>query len=275
MSFEFAQALWPFSQIGWLQALVYAAIIGAVAVFLARTVRRVILALGRRANRFPVDRTSLVFVAQLAQLGIYVGAAMIYAQLVPGLRSLGTALLAGVSIVSIVIGLAAQSTLSNFIAGFSLLLYRPFKVGDSLQITAPTGLETGVVHAVTLGYTVLQTFDRRRIVVPNSAIFNQVTVNLTAGGSRSLASVPFTVGYEADLDRTQAALIDLARKHPQVLEVLDCPVTELAAAGVTLTLRAWCADPRTAQEVRFGLLEDGLKLLERTGVPPFASRVGK
>src|SRR5690625_6156333 len=115
-----------------------------------------------------------------------------FAHAVPQLRSLGTALLAGVSIASVVIGLAAQSTLSNFIAGISLLLYRPFRVQDRIQVNAPTGVETGVVEAVTLGYTVLRTLDRRRVVVPNALIANQVTVNLTQTSKRGLISGPCT-----------------------------------------------------------------------------------
>ncbi len=73
----------------------------------------------------------------------------------PSLRSLETALLTGASVASIVVGLAAQNTLGSLIAGVSLLLYRPFEVGDRAQIAAPTGVETGVVERLTLGYTIL------------------------------------------------------------------------------------------------------------------------
>jgi len=68
---------------------------------------------------------------------IWVLAVMLYAQLIPGLRSLGIALLAGASVASIIVGLAAQSTLGNLIAGLSLLLYRPVQIGDLVQLTVP------------------------------------------------------------------------------------------------------------------------------------------
>ena len=77
-----------------------------------------------------VDRTGIQFVTQLSQALIYLGATVLYAHLVPVLPQLGTALLTGVSVASVVIGLAAQNTLGNVIAGFSLLLYRPFRIGD-------------------------------------------------------------------------------------------------------------------------------------------------
>jgi small conductance mechanosensitive channel len=123
-----------------------------------------------------VDRTTINF---LAQIGVWLFAFISYAHLVPALASLGTAWLAGVSVISVIMGLAAQNTLGNLIAGISLILYRPFKVGDRLQITAPTGLETGTVESLNLGYTVLKTDDNRRVVVPNSAMASQTTINLT------------------------------------------------------------------------------------------------
>ena len=150
-------------------ALLFGAVIFAVAWGVNRGIRAVGRAASRDDSRLSVDRTSVTFLQQFAQVVVWLVAMAFFAQAVPQLRSLGTALLAGVSIASVVIGLAAQSTLSNFIAGISLLLYRPFRVGDRIQVNAPTGVETGVVEAVTLGYTVLRTLDRRRVVVPNAS----------------------------------------------------------------------------------------------------------
>src|SRR5258708_32465173 len=70
------------------------------------------------------DQMAVNFMIQLLQVSIFIAAIILYAQLVPSLRSLGTALLAGVSVVSVVLGLAAQSTLGNLVAGVALLLYR-------------------------------------------------------------------------------------------------------------------------------------------------------
>ena len=135
-------------------------------------------------TRAYVDRTTINFLAQLAKIGVWLFAFISYAHLVPPLKSLGTAWLASVSVISVIFGLAAQSTLGNLIAGISLLLYRPFKVGDRLQVTAPTGLETGIVESLDLGYTVLKTDDNRRIVVPNSSMASQTTVNLSGEDPR-------------------------------------------------------------------------------------------
>jgi small-conductance mechanosensitive channel len=125
-----------------------------------------------------IDLTSVTFFAQVARVGIYLAAAVLYAGLVPALHSLGTALLAGVSIASIVVGLAAQTTLGNLVAGFAVVLYKPFRVGDRLRVGAPGGVEMGRVERLTLGYTILRGDDGRAIVVPNSVMASQITVNL-------------------------------------------------------------------------------------------------
>jgi len=94
------------------------------------------------------------------------------------LLALGTALLAGVSIVSIVLGLAAQNTLSNLIAGLSLVLYRPIRVGDEVQLTTPRVLMTAKVELVSLGYTMLRDVGGDQIVVPNSVVATSVVIRV-------------------------------------------------------------------------------------------------
>jgi small-conductance mechanosensitive channel len=130
------------------------------------------------ADHVSIDRTGIQFWTQLTQALIYLCALVLYAHLVPVLRQVGTALLTGVSIASVVIGLAAQNTLGNVIAGFALLLYRPFRIGDRVQFAGPSGLATGTVESLSVGYTVIRGDDGRKIIVPNSTMATQVTVNL-------------------------------------------------------------------------------------------------
>lgn len=132
-----------------------------------------------------------------------------------------------------------------------------------MQVAAPSGLETGVVESLTLGYTVLRTYDNRRIVVPNSLMAAQVTVNLTSRDPKVMLVLPIGIGYGADLDLARTVLLELARTHPDVASVVDCPVTQLGASAVTLTLRAWCADAATAKRVQFDLLEQETSVRRR------------
>jgi small conductance mechanosensitive channel len=254
-------------------ALFYALVFLTIAALLARALRLAVAEVLRKDERGLIDRTIASFLSQLAQIAIYLIALSLYAHLIPAMRALGTALLAGVSVASVVIGLAAQNTLGNLIAGISLVLYRPFSVGDRVQVTAPSGLETGVVESLTLGYTVLQTFDNRRVVVPNSAMASQVTVNLTSKDARVMSSIPVGIGYGADMDKARAILLDLARNHPAAEAIVGCPVTALGDSSVLLSLRAWVADAAKAKQFEFDILEQAKKRFDREGIEiPFPYR---
>ena len=251
-------------------ALVGAFVFGLAAWLVGRALRRAVHRILLYDKRALMDRTTVHFLGQLAQIGVYLFAFISYAHLVPALAHLGTAWLAGASVISVIIGLAAQNTLGNLIAGVSLVLYRPFKVGDRLQVTAPTGLETGNIESVNLGYTILKTDDNRRIVVPNSLIASQTIVNLTSEDTRVLCSVPMSLHYEADVDKARSILTALARQDPKAQSVCGCPVTQVGPAGVVLTLSAWCANATDAFDFKCALLEEARKQFIQAGLlPPF------
>lgn len=155
-------------------AFFYALVFLAVALFAGRLARL----LARRSARHLSDVTALNFVVQFLQVVIFLIALILYAHLIPALRAMGTALLAGVSVASVVVGLAAQNTLSNLVAGFSLLLYRPFHIGDRVQLGTPRGVSIGTVTSLSLGYTILTDPDNHEIIVPNSVMVTQVIIRL-------------------------------------------------------------------------------------------------
>jgi small-conductance mechanosensitive channel len=77
-----------------------------------------------------------------------------------------------------VVGLAARNTLGNLIAGLSLVLYRPVRVGDTVQLNSPKGLLTAAVERVTLGYTFLRDTEEKEVIVPNSVMASSVVIRL-------------------------------------------------------------------------------------------------
>jgi small-conductance mechanosensitive channel len=217
------------------------------------------------------DRMAVKFLAKLIRYCVYVFAFVGYAHFVPSLSSLGAASLTSISVITVIVGLAAQNTLGNLVAGISLLLYRPFKLGDRLQVIAPTGLETGFVENLTLGYTLLRTDDNRRIVVPNSLMASQTTNNLTGNDPRVICSVPVGISYDSDIDKARSILLALASKHPRAKEVCGCPLTQVGSLGMVLTLDVWCADAFTAITLRYDLLEQAVKRFAQEGIGiPFA-----
>jgi small-conductance mechanosensitive channel len=250
-------------------AVVYALIFAVCAWLLGRLLRVTVERALARDKHDHFDRMAVKFLAKLLRYCVYAFAVVAYAHFVPSLSSLGTASLTSISVLTVVVGLAAQNTLGNLVAGLALLLYRPFKLGDRLQVVAPTGVETGVVESLTLGYTLLRTDENRRVVVPNSLMASQTSINLTGDDPRVLCTVAIMISYGADIDRARGLLLQLASQHPKSEKVGACPLTLLGNSGMTLALEVWCADALTAITLRCDLLEQAVKrfAVEGIGLP--------
>ena len=133
-------------------AILFAAVFAFFAWLVGTLLKETVQRLLAHDKHDHIDRMAVKFIAKLVRYGVYAFAFAAYAHFVPALSGLGAASLTSIGMISLIVGFAAQNTLGNLIAGISLLLYRPFKLGDRLQVTAPTGLETGIVEGLTLGY---------------------------------------------------------------------------------------------------------------------------
>jgi small-conductance mechanosensitive channel len=161
-------------------ALLLAAVLAVVGLLLSAAVRRMLRTVLEHDRNDHVDPITLSFVSHLAVLLLWILLFTLYAHVVPALNRLGTTMLAGVGLVSVIVGFAAQTTLGNLVAGISLVLYKPFRRGDRLQVAAPTqdDFEVGTVEDITLGFTVLRTDDGREIIIANGAMAQQTMIKL-------------------------------------------------------------------------------------------------
>jgi small conductance mechanosensitive channel len=134
------------------------------------------------------------------------------------------------------IGLAFQGSLSNFSAGVMLLVFRPFKVGDVVNVAG----ETGKVDEIGLFTTTMDTPDNRRLILPNGAIFGAVIENITHHPIRRV-DVAVGTDYTADLDRTREVLLKAAVEIPDQVPDKEPVVVlgELGASSVDWSIRVW------------------------------------
>lgn len=243
----------PDSLIG---AIAYLLIFVVVALVLSRLLRKAVHASMTRSGH--IDRTTISFLQQILTALIWVGTLILYAHLIPVLRSLGTALLAGASVASVVIGLAAQSTLGNLVAGVAITLYRPFRLGDTLQVAAPTGTEIGVVELISLGYTTLRAPAGHLIVVPNSLAASQVTLNLSSNSSFAPWPLVITIHLPqgADIESARELASKVAHEKGDAKAVLGCYLTKVEATGITLELRLAANDAAHRDKLRSTLLAE-------------------
>ncbi len=235
-------------------ALAYLVIFVIVALVLSCALRTAVHAAMTRSGH--IDRTTISFLQQILTALIWAMILILYAHLIPVLRSMGTALLAGASVASVVIGLAAQSTLGNLVAGVSITIYRPFRLGDTLQVAAPTGTEIGVVELISLGYTTLRAPAGHLIIVPNSLAASQVSINLNANASFAPWPLVITLrlGRDVDLETARELALKVAKESGDAKTVLGCYLTKVEATAVTLELRLLANDAAHRDKLRSVLL---------------------
>jgi small-conductance mechanosensitive channel len=234
-------------------ALGYLVLFVIAAMLLSRALRAAVHAAMARNGH--LDRTTVSFLQQIGTAMIWVVLLILYAHLIPVLRSMGTALLAGASVASVVIGLAAQSTLGNLVAGVSITIYRPFRLGDTLQVAAPTGTEIGVVDIISLGYTTLRAPDGHLIVLPNSIAASSVIINLNSTFAPGTISISIRLSRAADVEAARSLAIAVATEQVGEKGVAGCYLTKVDGSGATLDLRLAAPEFKSRDLLRSLLLD--------------------
>ena len=211
--------------------VVKALVILFIAFLLSAWVRRILLGAMTRAK---LDITLAKFISNAAKWGILVLAVLMVLS-VFGIQTASFAVVIGA--LGLAIGLAFQGTLSNVASGMMLLIFRPFKVGDVVNLAGTVCK----VDEIQLFFTTVDTFDNRRVIIPNSKIFGEVIENITYHQKRR-ADVVVGVAYSADIDETRAALERAVERVEKKLEGEPHQVwlDSLGDSAVVWHLRVWC-----------------------------------
>lgn len=183
----------------------------------------------------------------------------------PETRGIVFSLFVAAGFASIVIGLAAQSTLSNLISGALIAITQPFRIGDAVMFQN----EFCFVEDIKLTYTAFRTWDNRRLMIPNSLFQSQVVINYTSVDPTMLVPVFVQISYESDLEKARQIMVDIAKKHPDFLPIGDLPkvhVMEFGESGINLRLLARAKDQPTAFEMAKEILVQIKKEFDANGI---------
>ncbi len=181
-----------------------------------------------------------------SQLGINVGAA-----------------LAGLGVLGLTIGFAAKDSLSNIMAGFLIFWDKPFHVEQWVTL----GDHYGKVAEITMRTTRLQTRDNKWVIIPNATVIDQILINHSTNGETRL-QVPVGIGYEQEIPKARAVILDALRHVKYVLEspAPAVVVNDLGSSSVDLLVLAWVADAQDEKPAFFAVME-ALKLaLDGAGI---------
>jgi small-conductance mechanosensitive channel len=207
--------------------IVFAVIVFIVAFILSKifkfTVGRFVKAAAAKLN---VDHTRYKFFKNTIDFIIYLIAVIVIFKSIPSLNTYGNTLLTGAGVLAAIVGFASQSAFSNIISGVFLVIFRPFSVGDRVQIGQ---LYMGNVEDITLRHTVIRNFENRLIIIPNSVINNETIINSTLAKENVIMFIEIPISFNSNMDRAMHIMAEEAMKHPD------------------------CKDNRTAEEIKNGM----------------------
>jgi small conductance mechanosensitive channel len=169
---------------------------------------------------------------------------------IPQVRVAAGVVLGSSAVIALIVGYAAQPTLSNFIAGILIAFMQPLRIGDHVEASGAVG----TVEDIGLTYTRIRSPDGARFYLPNSKLASDTIRNATLAGAEHLARVSISVPSSADADWVMKMLVEEARKAPGTLPERT-PVATVAAVGpgfVETAVEAWSrTDGQAANAARW------------------------
>ncbi|AZU04784.1 MscS mechanosensitive ion channel [Glycocaulis alkaliphilus] len=180
-----------------------------------------------------IDTTLAVFFASIVR---YLIVAVVIIAVLTRFGVETTSLVAALGAMTLAVGLALQGTLSNVAAGVMIVFFRPYKIGDFVDI----GGASGTVRDITLFYTELTTPDNRQVIVPNAQSWGRVIINFSGYSTRRVDFM-FSASYDSDIEKVRSTIRRVLEDDERVLPMPEV-VVEVAAHGassIDYTARAW------------------------------------
>ena len=217
-------------------------------------------------NKRQVDPTIVSFVANMTYIALLVFVVL------AALGQLGiqtTSFIAVIGAAGLAIGLALQGSLANFAAGFLMIIFRPFKVGDYIEGAGTAG----TVEAIQIFTTQLKTPDNKTVIIPNAGLTSGNIINWSVKGTRRVDLV-MGIGYGDDIDKARTIMADILAKDERVLKdpAPKIAVVELADSSVNFVVRPW-VKLEHYWDVYFDTTENIKKSFDAQGISiPFPQR---
>ena len=207
----------------------------AIAIFIIgkMVINMLIKVLVKILNKSKMDEMLVNFVASILK------AILLLFVVIAALDQLGvdtTSLIALLGAAGLAVGLALQNSLQNFAAGVMLIIFRPFKAGDFVEVSGTSG----VVESISIFSSVLRTGDNKEVIVPNGSIYDGTITNYSARDTRRIDMV-FGIGYDDDIKKAKELLIKIVTADERVFKdpAPVIAVSELADSSVNFVVRPW------------------------------------
>ena len=217
------------------------------------------------------------YLLKILRTVIYIIATFAILMNVKPLQSVSTAILGATSVMTVVVGLAAQETFGNFIAGFFIVIYQPFHVGDMVNL--PEKNISGTVIEITFRHTILNTVENTKIIVPNSTMNSAIVEDKAFGQKTYIRYLVLSVAYNTDIDKLERVITDVVINTDGVIDTrsaeaqeknlpINITVNEFLDSGIQIrfpfTTKSLGKSVETASKIRKALLvafrENGIEI---------------
>lgn len=259
----------------WLPYAISAFIIIVIAIITIRILMSVINSMIKREEKQAnPNTTQLNFLKNSIRVVVYTIAIIMIINVIPPLKSLGTALFAGAGILAAVIGFASQQAFANVIGGIFVILFKPFRIGDTIEID---GL-VGKVLDITLRHVVIRDLENRRIIIPNSRISEEKIINSTIEDERILKHINFGISYDSDIDKAIEIIRQEIQQHTYCIDnrteeeretneqIVKVKVVALSDSSVDLRAFAWASNNPQSFEMKWDVLKSIKERFDREGI---------
>ena len=218
----------------------------------------------KQAQKAPnIDETLANFLGSIAKYALSV---IVVVAAITKMGIEASSLVAMLGAATLAIGLALQGTLGNIAAGVMLMLFRPYKLGDYVEVAG----HEGVVDDINIFTTVLASIDNVKIIIANGEAWGSSIKNFTSLGVRRV-DVDYGIDYGDDIDKAIKIMKTVSAQHPNVLSKPDAPdapwakVVKLNDSSVDIQNRVWCkADDYW--DVRFDLNKSIKEAFDKGGI---------
>jgi small-conductance mechanosensitive channel len=256
--------------------LFYVIFVLIATVVIARVTRYFLRRYLKSSSQFiKVDPTRYVFFMNSVSAIIYIIWISTAVYSIPRLRQLSLSVFAGAGIIAAIIGFASQQAFSNIISGIFIVIFKPFRVGDRLSIGSDIH---GFVEDITLRHTVIQDFDNRRVIIPNSVISQEHLINSSIIEQKTKKRIEFGIAYDADMDKAMQIVQEEAEKHHYCLDerspeekemghpVVLVKILNWAESSITVRAWIWTAGPNEAFDIGVDLYESVKRRFDAEGI---------
>ena len=193
--------------VGFLETIVFF----LVFIIVAKLIRKIIF---KSLTKFQHDNVN--FFKRIASIVIYGICGYACLSMILPLSQILSTLWGSAGVVALIIGLAAQEAVGNFVNGLMISFFKPFKVGDLIRIN--NGQYVGTVVDISLRDTTIQTFENTKIIVPNSVINKEVLENISENNAMKANFLLLEISYESNIDRAIEIIKEEVMAHPSFFD---------------------------------------------------------